>query len=191
MEVRDVRTGARIRSFTAQRKPGDSPLRNLLAAVSPDRRRIATLTQNEASARLSLWDVETGKLLREQSLSSAILPPTLFSESFTFATRAGRSPSGDSPRSAVTDTGDVLALRVLDTSPGAAKPEPLRFWETKRNRIERDPPADAWVPEYREAVSPDGRLVATPGRPGDERLVRLRDARTGRDVRALEGDDKF
>jgi WD40 repeat protein len=47
------------------------------------------------------------------------------------------------------------------------------------------------VPEYREAVSPDGRLVATPGRPGDERLVRLRDARTGRDVRALEGDDKF
>ncbi|MES2465359.1 MAG: hypothetical protein V4671_32735, partial [Armatimonadota bacterium] len=69
-EVWDARTGAGVRSFNGSLPvSGKKPVayRNQLMALSSDRQRIATLSHRDLTARFGLWDVETGKRLRDFS----------------------------------------------------------------------------------------------------------------------------
>ncbi len=65
-------------------------------------------------------------------------------------------------------------------------PNSIIYWNTADNRFEMPASAEDWGPAHITALSPDGRLAATPDKWHGKQIALLRDARTGVPIRTLD-----
>ena len=183
VEVWDARTGTIVRSLNADVPPAlpgiagrlQTAPRSLLTALSRDRRRISTLAQKQARVRFALWDAETGKLLREQTVKG---PFALWQfDRLTFMIRRqGETIAGDPDANSPgykSDIVEVMYGQGSARSTGGRYFPDRTYWLPGQNRLKLEPPGHTFAWWDDEAVSPNGRLRASPGGAGAEHPVWL------------------
>ena len=177
VDLWDARTGTRVHAFReshGNRKPLPETL-DMMAVLSPDRQRIATVV--DKNVHLRLWDVGTGNRLAETSVPG--LDGALDSLGFL-------DTNAENGNYKVTVTSTDVPAHEAGKMPSD---HTIVHWETKPSRV-RTKASDVFVGlPAAKAFSPDGRVAAvSPGRWHDDRLAILTDAHTGREIRVLEGD---
>jgi len=160
----DTQTGALRRTLRGQRKQ----VRAL--AFAPDRKTLATASENKDGAEIILWDARSGVQIRRWAGKTNTVLALVFS-----------------PDSR------VLASGYYNTSDGKGQREEINLWSAQTGALLK---TFSGRPGYITglAFSPDGRVLASaqsgarwkPNQPGSN-AVTLRDATTGRVLRTLLG----
>ena len=131
-------------------------------AWSPDARMIATGAFN-----VSLWNADDGTLIRKLPSVGAQLHAVVFSPDGTRVAAVGRDKMVH-----IWDTATGEVVRTI---------EPQGFAHLVAGKVEIEPVS---LPLTAVDFSPDGKIIATGGA---DRLVRLWDVETGKELRRFEG----
>jgi WD40 repeat protein len=132
-------------------------------AFHPDSRQLAS-----GSAGVSLWDVQTAKLVRSFKEESVF---SFFTMALAFSPNGKRLATGS------------MVVKVWDTATGKKLfgKDPSVFGKLKKNQLPGEEPEDVGM-VWALTFSPDGKYVAT----GSQ----IRDAATGKHVRRIARDDQ-
>lgn len=169
--VWDIASGERLRSFPVGMVWG--------AVFTPDGKNVITVSENDAGGTLNFWDAATGEPVKKFDTSPQLFAISLARDGCLVAV-GGQDESVGGPGSESKLGGAAHVWNLCggtsartETSPALSRPQP------GQPSMEVQLGNTSFVNVI--AFSPDGSLVAT----GDEKVVVLWQAATGREIRHL------